>query len=1138
MANRLRNGRVQTAEFNAVKAIQPAALPGSTFVEAPRNDGGSKNLYALADALGGLSSSLGAWNRRRQADKAASYASAKSDQKEYAQQIDESWSPDDLKRTAADGTNPYAARQAQVILGKKEGADQRGVLDESYKEYDPQSDGPLETYLTRKATEYLDQTTPVDGPDNANYRRNGAWTVMKPYIGELINKEQQFVTKAGKESLEQGFAAEATSVIQAGKTQGLPAKIVAQDLLRSWASVRKASRENPEFMGADADSQFRKAVEGLAEAGETELVKEILSQNVEGRPAALIDFAPEKKWAEETLTKAEKQRIQINADTSVNTLTQAEVEADKGEFTDARRDFLLNTKVISPADAIRLGTKSKIAESARIEKAQAERLKDQTRLAHDDAIRSADVANLSVMMTEGGGRALLREKEIPSEDGKGTKVLSVEDQAKGAEELFWRSHDKVVDALKASDPQAAAELSLNKQIEFFGNNADFKNKRWDAMFASAVNGSSVEALTAAEDGKAPTVMMEAADLYTRLWQKNTNIAASYAKDERTRAILESYRIAKTEAAAYSGGGSFTPDQALAVMTGTARRIANDPEVMKGIRWDDKLRKKIDTSVQNVGNGWVFGGAATLNPEAATEIRKQADFLFKAGITDPDKAIEEATAQVTKEYIQLENGSLVNARGVVDKEDFSAFASEFLDNQFRLAKGGPSDPAATAENYRLIRMNGRWQVFGDRGPLLDKDGKIMSVGPEDMATWQRLKEERTVYTILKKDEIRQARNESELYGNYLKKVGGSQYGTQSKRNALVDALTKVKKDSERAAIWERERLSREGTNTRDFIQQLSDKMATFGPMMRKDIVARSLKDQAPTVYTSLMDAVVWRESRGDATAVSSTGNHFGLMQLGWDTAAVDAAKDLGITEYLEASKEERINMLMDPNTNRKLGEHYLNSMLTKYENVEYALVAYNWGMGNANKWIKAGAKFNDLPKETQGYLSEIMPKVDKALPPTMDLSPQPSVDYKGKTLGAYTGKNDVLLGTQPGRQPVDMSGLKPEVVDKWKQVQDAFGGQVPIVSAFRDPKRNAKSGGAKHSQHMHGNAIDVDVSRISKKDRLRLIETASEAGFTGIGIYNNSLHFDTGNRRVWGPSYGRNSVPGWAYTTVVRHLGRA
>ena len=130
---------------------------------------------------------------------------------------------------------------------------------------------------------------------------------------------------------------------------------------------------------------------------------------------------------------------------------------------------------------------------------------------------------------------------------------------------------------------------------------------------------------------------------------------------------------------------------------------------------------------------------------------------------------------------------------------------------------------------------------------------------------------------------------------------------------------------------------------------------------------------------------------------------------------------------------------------------------------------------------------------------------------------------------------IATGTQPGRQPLDMSGLNKSVVDLWGKTQGAFGQPVNIVSAYRDPARNAKAGGAKHSQHMSGNAIDVDVSGMSKADRLRLINTASAMGFTGIGVYNNSLHFDVGNRRAWGPSYHSDSIPGWASAAIGQHM---
>ena len=130
---------------------------------------------------------------------------------------------------------------------------------------------------------------------------------------------------------------------------------------------------------------------------------------------------------------------------------------------------------------------------------------------------------------------------------------------------------------------------------------------------------------------------------------------------------------------------------------------------------------------------------------------------------------------------------------------------------------------------------------------------------------------------------------------------------------------------------------------------------------------------------------------------------------------------------------------------------------------------------------------------------------------------------------------IVTGTQPGRQPLDMSGLKPEVIDRWERVQGAFGRAVPIVSAYRDEARNKAAGGAKGSQHLHGNAIDVNVTGMTRDERVRLIETASAMGFTGIGVYANSLHFDTGNRRAWGPDRHFESVPPWAYTVIAKHV---
>lgn len=138
---------------------------------------------------------------------------------------------------------------------------------------------------------------------------------------------------------------------------------------------------------------------------------------------------------------------------------------------------------------------------------------------------------------------------------------------------------------------------------------------------------------------------------------------------------------------------------------------------------------------------------------------------------------------------------------------------------------------------------------------------------------------------------------------------------------------------------------------------------------------------------------------------------------------------------------------------------------------------------------------------------------------------------------YGGKEQpIIIGDQPGRVgTADVAGVNSVVIDRFKQVQNAFGASVPIVSGYRDPERNARAGGARKSEHMHGNALDLDVSKMSTEDRVRLIQTASSLGFTGIGVYANSIHLDIGSRRAWGASHHSDSVPEWARGAIDAHL---
>jgi hypothetical protein len=312
-----------------------------------------------------------------------------------------------------------------------------------------------------------------------------------------------------------------------------------------------------------------------------------------------------------------------------------------------------------------------------------------------------------------------------------------------------------------------------------------------------------------------------------------------------------------------------------------------------------------------------------------------------------------------------------------------------------------------------------------------------------------------------------------------------------------------------------------------------------------IVAESLKETDPGSFKfatgngthaerlqflseRLLPAIQMAENaRGDPNVISSAGA-VGLMQVVPGSAGVEVAKRLGDDAFLSMSQAERVAFLQNPDSNVLYGTTYLNMMLEKYEgDAEAALIAYNAGPGNADKWLAAGRDYAALPKrsETEPYVRGIFESLGTAK----------LASGKRTTGGTPGARLPLKVGSQPGRQPLDMSGLSRDLVDKWEQVQGAFGQQVTIVSAFRDPVRNARAGGASKSRHLHGDAIDVDVRNMGKAERLRLIETASSLGFNGIGIYNNSLHFDLGGRRAWGQTHSAASVPAWASAAVARHM---
>jgi hypothetical protein len=94
----------------------------------------------------------------------------------------------------------------------------------------------------------------------------------------------------------------------------------------------------------------------------------------------------------------------------------------------------------------------------------------------------------------------------------------------------------------------------------------------------------------------------------------------------------------------------------------------------------------------------------------------------------------------------------------------------------------------------------------------------------------------------------------------------------------------------------------------------------------------------------------------------------------------------------------------PDERARVGRDYLNAMVKRYGNKETALVAYNWGPGNTDKWLDKGGDFSKLPKETQNYVTKITgalgsTKLAQATPTQKSKAGVQRVGYKAASVGS-------------------------------------------------------------------------------------------------------------------------------------------
>jgi uncharacterized protein YcbK (DUF882 family) len=98
--------------------------------------------------------------------------------------------------------------------------------------------------------------------------------------------------------------------------------------------------------------------------------------------------------------------------------------------------------------------------------------------------------------------------------------------------------------------------------------------------------------------------------------------------------------------------------------------------------------------------------------------------------------------------------------------------------------------------------------------------------------------------------------------------------------------------------------------------------------------------------------------------------------------------------------------------------------------------------------------------------------------------------------------------------VDVACLRPELVSMIRLVEDHYKRPAIITSGFRDPRRNRRAGGVRHSLHTMCAAADIQVQGVSKWQLADFLRSIPGRGGVGTYCHTESVHIDIGGERDW------------------------
>lgn len=94
-----------------------------------------------------------------------------------------------------------------------------------------------------------------------------------------------------------------------------------------------------------------------------------------------------------------------------------------------------------------------------------------------------------------------------------------------------------------------------------------------------------------------------------------------------------------------------------------------------------------------------------------------------------------------------------------------------------------------------------------------------------------------------------------------------------------------------------------------------------------------------------------------------------------------------------------------------------------------------------------------------------------------------------------------------------SGLTAVCQQRLIYAEALYGSPIFVTSAYRSEEHNKAVGGARHSFHLKGQAVDIRMPN-SSAQLAKLVWALTVAEFGGIGVYKDHVHADTRDTPVF------------------------